>query len=567
MDSQRERLLLSEGVVLASGRYLLRSDRLELCRTADGVVVQGDGLLRFCPCESAPLVVGFSAATLRAGDLIVNDPTLRLWSVPVFWLPRLHLRAPDRIGLLPPRVAWRGADGLLAGTGVHLPFARSDQGVEALDLRASGYLKGGVELEARLATERSSNALRWDHLEQSMLAIDAHGATSERDVWSAAYRVDALRGPRALRASNSLEMVARRFDHALVSAGHTASTAQLAMGGWALSERGAAFDERGALGPFASIAVGDALGRFASAGATLGVSSANDEALGTETRAEQRGVLHANGAAGPVGLELALYDAVHTRVRQGEAASQALSAEVGLSLEAGWPLQRDYGWALDPVQHRIEPFTRAAFGAAFGDRLVETELGERRWAALLGGVRTALGRYAARQAGSLTLQAGTLGQSATLRPAAASRAVVDSDWLGLSAEAAALVRQRPNGVSLLRARIGSQAAPHVSGYLEGRNAPAPALLRALLEDYWDAPRTGWFDRPGWSAGGRLHVPWSSWLATSVGTDFDVSREALLGMRGGLAYRHPCGCLAALGSAGKRLGRGGVDVAFTLDLMP
>jgi hypothetical protein len=379
--------------------------------------------------------------------------------------------------------------------------------------------------------------------------------------------VDALRGPRALGASNTLEEVARRFDHAVVSVGHASSAAQLAMGGWALSERGGAFDERGALGPFASIAVGDALGRVASAGATLGVSSADDEALGTETRAEQRGLLHANGAAGPVGLELTLYDAVHARVRQGEAAEQALSAEIGLSLEAGWPLQRDYGWALDPVQHRIEPFTRAALGAAFGDPVSETELAEGRWGALLGGVRTALGRYASRQAGSLTLQAGMLGQEETLRPAAASRALLDAGGLGFSAEAATLVRGRPNGMSLLRARMGAKAALHVTGYLEGRNASAPALLRALFEDNWDAPRTGWFDRAGWSAGGSLHVPWSNWLASSVGADFDVSREVLLGVRGGLAYRHPCGCLAALGSAGQRLGRDGVDVAFTLDLMP
>jgi hypothetical protein len=48
-------------------------------------------------------------------------------SVGVVWmillvLPWFWLRAPSRPGLLPPTVAWRGADGLLLGGGVHLPW-------------------------------------------------------------------------------------------------------------------------------------------------------------------------------------------------------------------------------------------------------------------------------------------------------------------------------------------------------------------------------------------------------------------------------------------------------------
>lgn len=566
-DPRRERLVLSEGVVIESGRYRLVSERLVLCRTVDGVELDGSGDLRFCPCESTPVSVGFSGARYRAGELVLSDPTLRVARLPILWLPELRLRARDRVGLLPPRLAWRGADGLLAGSGVHLPFARGDEGIEALDLRLSGYVRGGVEVDARVATARTSTALRWDHLQQSLVAIDAHGASSRAGVWNAAYRVDALRGPRALRASGALEEVARRYDQAQFSVGHASSRIQLAAGGWALANRGGAFEDIGAIGPYASLAVGDALGRDASAGASITVSTAADEDLGSETRAEQRASLEVFGAAGPVGLGLAVYDRAHAQVRQDATSAQSTGAEVGASLEAGVPLERDYGPAGDPLRHRVEPFSRAAFGSGFGETR-DLAFIDGAWIALLSGLRTTLGRYATRQAGSLALQAGTLsGAGDSWRPVAVSRAVLDADDFGFSAEAAAFARTRVEGLAVLRARLGSDAALHFGGYLEGRSATESERLRLLFDDYWEAPRTGWFERAGWSAGSALHVPWTSWLASSAGADYDAAAEKLLGVRGAIAYQHPCGCLAVVGSGSQRLGRDGVDVAFTLDLMP
>jgi hypothetical protein len=53
----------------------------------------------------------------------------------------------------------------------------------------------------------------------------------------------------------------------------------------------------------------------------------------------------------------------------------------------------------------------------------------------------------------------------------------------------------------------------------------------------------------------------------LGGDYDLEHSELLGVRGSLGYRHPCGCLATVAWAGQRLARDGIDAWFTLDLMP
>jgi len=556
-------LVLSDDVLLSAGRYRLTSDRLVLCRVPGGADLRGRGVVRFCPCESAPLKVGFSGASLRDGDLTIQNPTLRVYDVPLLWLPYLRLRPSDEPGLLPPRLAWRGPDGLLAGSGIHLPLGKP-RSTAALDLRISGYVEGGFELESRLATQRSSTALRWDHLRQSLLAVDAHGASSEQSGWTGAYRVDALRGPRALAATSSLEQVARRYDHALFGVSHVSRALQFGLGGRALAQRGGAFDDYGAVGPFAALALGEALGSSASISNELGVSTASDRTLGTETRALQRAELRAGAVAGPLGFDLALHENIEARLPEDTADAARAATDLGISLEAGWPLQRDYGPDPDPLQHRVEPFTRAALALDW-DELGRDEPADT--IAWLGGVRSALGRYARRDAGTLSLQGGALGRAQQLATAFAGQAVLDADWLGLSAEAAGFARRASARLAALRSRVGNQSGVHLSSYFEGRTARDSGLLRLLFEDYWDAPETGWFDRAGWSGGTGVHVPWTRWLASSLGADYDFEAAAVLGVRGALSYRHPCGCLAAIAWAGQRIGRDGVDVAFTLDLMP
>ena len=59
---------------------------------------------------------------------------------------------------LPPRLAWRGADGLLAGPGVHLPWVESGGRLAALDIYVSGYSSGGAELATGEAVEATGAA-------------------------------------------------------------------------------------------------------------------------------------------------------------------------------------------------------------------------------------------------------------------------------------------------------------------------------------------------------------------------------------------------------------------------
>jgi hypothetical protein len=118
-----------------------------------------------------------------------------------------------------------------------------------------------------------------------------------------------------------------------------------------------------------------------------------------------------------------------------------------------------------------------------------------------------------------------------------------------------------------RARSGREDGVNLSGYVEGRLGVAPTLARWLESDSIDATSVGWFDREGWTVGSALGMPWTSLLASTVGADYDATARRLLGVRGTLGYRHPCGCLAAEAWAGHRFGRRGVDAGLTVDLVP
>ena len=216
LDPELMKLELSRKVTIVVDRYRLTAERLTLSRTQRGVEIDGEGRVAFCPCENAPVSFGFQQAIVAPPtDLFVQGATVRVGDVPVLWTPILWLRSPDRFGLLPPKLAWRGEEGLVAGAGVHVPLAgKRGPTLSALDLGAAGYLRGGIDLETRLTTPGTSTRVRWDHLHDSLLAVDAHGAGASRDGAAAAVRVDAIRGARGLAGTLELEPVSRRWDHA-----------------------------------------------------------------------------------------------------------------------------------------------------------------------------------------------------------------------------------------------------------------------------------------------------------------------------------------------------------------
>ena len=286
VDGKTERLELSDHVAVTVDRYRLTSDRLTLRRSPYGVEVRGEGCVAFCPCENAPMTLGFEAATVAPPtDLLIEDPTVRLGGVPVLWLPYFWLRSPGRMGLLPPRLAWRGEDGLLAGAGVHLPWGSRQAAhtrANSVDMTLSGYTKGGAEVVARLRTPASSSRLRWDHLDASLAEIDSHGASSLGST-TGAWSITALRGQRGRTGTPELAAAAMRYDRAELSALRVTSNSLLRVGLRGIATRAGPLDELGMVGPVASMGAGTALGQFGTADAYAQAWTASAPGVGASS--------------------------------------------------------------------------------------------------------------------------------------------------------------------------------------------------------------------------------------------------------------------------------------------
>lgn len=573
LDPELMKLELSRRVTIRVDRYRLTSERLTLRRTARGVEIDGEGRVAFCPCENAPLSFGFQRAVVAPPtDLFVQNATLRLGDVPVFWTPILWLRSPDRLGLLPPRLAWRGDDGLLLGTGVHVPLGgRRGATLSAADVSVAGYLEGGVEVDTRLTTPTTSTRVRWDHLDRSLLAVDAHGSSASRGGAVGAFRIDALRGERGLSATLDLEPAARRFDHARASVGAAGAGVVGSLGAALGSERGAAIDARAAVGPVASLGFGDALGRTGSMDAFVEASSVKERGLPAESLLVHHALLDASTHAGPLFLGVRLDE--HA-VFAGNDAATLGSAFVGARAQASLPLARAFGGGLDPLVHRVEPLLDVGVRAAAsrGDEVPRSSALEAappgRLALAALGVDSALGRFGAREALEVEARAGGVGDlDGALEPAAAARLALDSEWVGAAGESAA----RPDSERTLHAagrlRVGRADGLHVESHATGSLDEEPVAARTLLVDHFDGTVRPFLDGSGWSAGSRLGVPWTREIATVFATEADVTRARWLAWRVALAYRHPCGCFAVLGRTGQRVGRDGLDAEVTLDLMP
>jgi hypothetical protein len=577
LDAELSELELSDDVVVQVDRYRLTSDRLKLHRGPSGIEVEGDGSVAFCPCPDPPVTIGFDAATVAPPtDLVIEDPTLRVGGVPVLWFPYLWLRSPDRAGLLPPQVAWRGEDGLLMGSGVHLPLGPRDRPAErwTVQLAGAGYLEGGADVQARLDTPQSTTRVRWDHLRETLLAVDAHGASSRADgAASAAWRVDALRGPRASRGSISLEEASRRYDRAEATVAHYGSSVVAGTTLRADSHRAQGLDRLGAAGPRAYLGYTDALGSFGTTDASLTATTVQDAEQGAASLALHRRSFRIDTRPGPLVASAELvHQAVATSTEQDDGAVLSTRGRMVLGL----PLVRAFGSGPDPLWHWIEPLVQcgAHHGAHVGNPLDPSWVSDGAVLHAGGGVRTSLGRYGSRGAGSLAFVGGWTGAAGRMTPSVGARASARGRWAQLRADAAWLPERDDALVSLLHARVGKLDSLNLSGYLQGRLHVEPVAARWwLAPDPGHAPSTGWLapaapDRDeGWTAGGHLAVPWTSWLASSAAVDHDLTAQQLLAVRGALGYRHRCRCLAAAAWVGHRIGRPGVDAALTVDLVP
>ncbi len=611
-DLRLRELDLRDGVRVRLPPYYLRADRIHLSLGTWGVRVKGQGLLTFCPCDSPPVAVGFSGGWAGPPDeMIVENPTLRVLGVPIFWLPYLWLRSPRKIGLTTPDVSLRGPDGLFLGQGLHVPFGRG------LELGAGVYTRGGLAMTADLATERTSTLVRFDFRRRSDvaaevpsgagLAVDARGNLGSQ-ARSLTWDVDAIRGARGVRTTLELEALARPYDHADA----IARVGPIAVGVTAIDARGAPIDSAAFTRPWVGLLGAVPLG-------TLGGSNGSIVFGPRWVRGRTDTIGDASLAAtigGPAGVSIlslaARADGRVAKAGDGELPGDRASALVGeLRGEASIPLARPIGIYRaaggPPVLHVIEPLLQAtAIGArAGGDRnalagfvsapafaedttarlAFLTAIGARTsLGSLSGGIAPGrdpwIGKLAAQLAiGALQIDSPRDAPLAGDIRWAARRADGGSTLIALQGATARALNERRGIGWLLAGRTRWEYSREGFG-AELRGAARDqlsvlagwALLGAEL-----APRlttaTG-LAAPGTTVGVGTAFPIG--LGVRLGGDVDVygataralfesGGARLLDVRGTIRYRHPCGCFRLAVRGGHVIGREGIDVFGTFEL--
>ena len=157
----------------------------------------------------------------------------------------------------------------------------------------------------------------------------------------------------------------------------------------------------------------------------------------------------------------------------------------------------------------------------------------------------------------------------TFAPCAAKRrrAAASTRFFGLGAEGAHLAAAGSAGSAFVaRARTGALESLHLGVNVAARAGVDPIAAR-LLTDAPLEPSAGFFATEGWTGGGNVTIPWTTWLSTSAGGDVDLTSQLLVAARGGIELRDKCQCLAIRLAGAHRVGREGIDVWLSLDLAP
>ena len=594
VDYRLRELELSGHVRADSPPFHLSSDALKLRRSSRGLIVEGDGRLAFCPCLGTPISVRFSGATVAPpGDLFLTNPRLEIFHIPVLWLPFFWVRAPTKVGLLPPEIAWRGADGLFLGGGVHVPWKVRD-GQIAVDLRAGGYVEGGVAVEATATTPTTTTRVRFDRLEGAVhpgaagdgsgLLVDARGAMElgqERVGWD----FDLLRGARGVQSTSDLDAASRRFDVGIAEAS-LAEPLVVAAGVRTAAFRGGEILLSDAAGPYVSVGHDAALGNAGVYDATLDASVLDRTGAGA--------LALAHGEVGTLFAARPSVFGVRASLRaSGDAAADGItSGGDGAALwraEMGLPLVRsfDSGDVNDPWRHRLEPVISASGLASAGDGAL-ADIASRSIAYLAqstilptapngvafvasSGLRSALGRWARRDGLDLEAHLGSVTDAAgETRGVLRWRAAASGRIVALAAEGAHLVApgvaSSDGHAFIVRGRLGVPSGLGITAYVAGRSGVDPVAAR-LLTDAPLEPASGLLAAEGYSGGFRVGIPWTSFLATRGGIDMDLSAPELTGAVGTVELRDKCGCFRLRINGAHRLGRDGVDVWATIDLVP
>lgn len=567
-DAGRQEVVLEGDVRVDAAPFHLRSQHVRLRRIAGGPLeLEGDGTLGFCPCLGTPLAIGFRGAKIAPpGDLLLDRPVLRVFDVPVLWLPAFWLRSPAKVGLLPPDLAYRATDGVFAGLGAHLPW---NAGKSALDLRGGFYSAGGGVVDTRFFAPTARTHVRLDRLVDTGVFVDARGYVDKGEL-ALSWDVDAVRGRRALLATTRLDEAARRWDRATFEGTLRFATGRVTFGATTTTARGSGFGDLGSTGPTLGVALArttaDGHATFATDG-YLAALSEPASAARTIGRASAAGVY--TGTLGPAVV------GTSARGETSFTASSRAEASVVAALvrtRIGLPLARAFG---ERLVHVVEPFATAASGTRTegalplgiaplsGDVPVPGSL----VAAV--GARSSIGDVDGSSAlsvdgsvGGVSLGSGRAAQGAFVRLGA------HASLVSLSGEGAALREPSANAPLLygaLRGRVGPKLGPRLLVHAAFGTSDDAFSARRLADGGADAPSTFLSARTA-SVGGRGVLPVARRVSFMAGADGDLAQSTFLGAFGGVELRDKCQCLVLRAFGSRRLGREGVDVWLTLDVL-
>lgn len=561
---------LERDVEIRRGRHVVRSERLrvEAREDEDGGStwhVEGEGSIATCPCDDPPVAWGFDGAEIHpGGDVVLYDPTLLAFGAPVLWLPALWVRAPDRVGLLPPFVEFRTEEGLLAGGGLFVPVPSLDDGV--LEVRAGGYTTGGFVAGARLASAHARAEATWDRAGGDRIAVASVGGV-EPDIaeppFALTWDVDLIRGDRAVRGTRELEPAARPFDQGRVD---------VAMSPVERTRLEATVDALGQRGGTESLAIGPGVAghRAGELGTTgrweLGAAALS---LARSEGATSLGLLEARLAQAPPLQPLQLDLDVRGRLQASDApladASAAGLGQVGAVVRL--PFARRFGGAPDAWVHTVTPLVDARVilhGEEVSARREDTAI-----------AAAGLDSWLTRWPGAglrVELRGGVVaGQPGDPVGAGHARWELDAHAFALSMEAAGVLPDddtRGGGAVRGGSRLGPALGPTLSVDATGRAGRATGEAR-LLGDRERLPGDplGYVVRRGLTGGAEVSLPLGRTLVASTRLDGDAREGQLVGSAGALGYQHPCGCLDARLFASQRVGRRGFDAGLVLDLFP
>jgi hypothetical protein len=595
-DTRQRTLELIGNVRVDSPPFHLTSQRIRLTRTRYGIDIDGKGSLAFCPCLGTPLKVDFDSAIVAPpGDLILKNPTLRFYDVPILPLPYFWLRSDEKLGLLPPELAYRGQDGLFVGGGVHVPWKSHGEKV-ALDLRGGAYVLDGFVADARLRTVSSTTKIRYDRLPSASgstsddgLLVDARGATSSGEL-GVSWDADLLRGTRGVASTTDLDAASRRWDRATAEGALRGGPFVVSTAMRAVTRRGGNLTDVDAVGPITSVRASGAAGSAITYDATIEGGSLRT----SDGRLSRNALSFARAEAGAraVGTLSALEASLSVRGAADVAAdgTQDGSDRAGSArARVGAPLAKRFGSSSAgeggraPWVHVIDPYVEGAVLHAHGDELLGMSAargasGIDGTATLLdAGFTTTVGRWSSREAFELGAVAGTAfgsrGDPSRALPLARGRAAATLLWFGASGDVAtvlggesdaAVARGTSNGFAAVgRTRLGKADGLRLLANVASRDGIDPVLARALVDAPFE-PASGFLAQDGTTGGAGLVVPWARAVTTSIGADGDATHRELVAARAGVELRDRCGCLTLRVMGAHRIGREGVDVWLALD---